>query len=294
MKRKIWKLYDTVAYWTVPPGFRQLIGKFISSVLSKGEGVNATSEMSYLAQRNSEFKDRHKGERCFILATGPSVKEQDLAALQGELCIAVSHFFLHKDIRLIAPRYHVIAPYHPPFDFQSLTKLFENLRNKYSEEIIYFFGYRPYQYSIYDFLKLNPSYNMSKQYFIDYTDSKELDDSNYMIPYVWDISKSPFQIRTVVYTAIQMAIYMGCTEIYLLGCDHDYLQDIGRVTNHHFYREEDGQSDVEVLTSFSAERWFEEYYFRWKQYRLMKEYSESIGCKIFNATRGGLLDVFPR
>ena len=74
----------------------------------------------------------------------------------------------------------------------------------------------------------------------------------------------------------------------------DYLKDVERVTNHHFYREEDGVSDAEHLGSFTLERWFLEYYLRWKQYRLMREYLESKGVRVFNATTGGMLDVFPR
>ena len=70
--------------------------------------------------------------------------------------------------------------------------------------------------------------------------------------------------------------------------------DIKRITNHHFYEESQGISDVEHLRQFTSEKWFEEYYFRWKQYRLMKEYLNHKGVFIYNATRGGMLDVFPR
>lgn len=293
MRNKVDQLCGAVACWTIPPGIQHFLGEFIRTLPPKREDSGPTSGIGRLVQRNSELRDCHKGERCFLLATGPSVQNQDLTVLQGELCIAVSHFFLHKDIKVIAPKYHVIAPYHPPFTFDQIKRLFEGFNEFYPDDVTYFFGHRPYEYSLLNFLESNPQFKRKNSYFINYSSSHELDETNFNNPDSWDIAKSPFEIRTVVYSAIQVAIYMGCNEIYLIGCDHDYLLDMKRVTNHHFYKEEDGQSDVEVLTSFDTERWFQEYYYRWKEYRLMREYSKQFGCKIFNATKGGMLDVFP-
>jgi len=241
-----------------------------------------------------QLKDKHLGERCFILATGPSIQEQDLTVLEGELCIAVSHFFLHKDIKRISPRYHVLAPYHPPFSFIELDKVFRSLNEAYEGDVTLALGHTAYEFSAYNFLQKNPEYLKKNYFFIDYSKSQPLGEVNYMLSPTWDIAKAPFQVRTVIYSAIQLAAYMGCKKIYLLGCDHDYLHDMQRVTNHHFYREEDGVSDAEHLSAFTTERWLEEYYFRWKQYRLMREYLKSIDCDIYNSTHGGMLDVFPR
>jgi len=248
-----------------------------------------------LAGLNFKFKNRHAGQECFILATGPSISRQNLATLEGKLCIAVSHFFLHPDLDAIRPRYHVIAPYHPPFDFEAAQKLFSGLQQAYANiRPVYFLGYRPYEYSTYDFLRRHPELTDLDVYYINYSESPQIDETNCRLPATWDICGNPFAPRTVVYIAIQLAAYMGCTPIYLLGCDHDYLSDVKRVTDHHFYREEDGVSDAEHLSSFTLERWFEEYYYRWKQYRLMRESLEGRGIQVFNATDGGMLDVFPR
>src|SRR6185437_6208885 len=55
---------------------------------------------------NQSIYNRHAGQRCFILATGPSIKTQPLHLLAGETCISVSNFFVHPDYGLIRPRYH--------------------------------------------------------------------------------------------------------------------------------------------------------------------------------------------
>lgn len=298
MGKNIDQIFEAAGYWTLPPGINMLIRKSVRRIKGKScqidPQVDPQSEVAQLAGRNTVLKDLHKGERCFILATGPSVKEQDLAVLQDELCIAVSHFFVHKDIRQIAPRYHLLAPYHPPFSYADIKKVFDGFNEYYPEDMTYLFGHRPYEFSAFNFLKENPGYDRKNSYFINYANSTSLDENNYRDSSIWDISKTPFEIRTVVYSAIQAAVYMGCKEIYLLGCDHDYLLDTKRVTNHHFYKEEEGVSDVDHLSAFTSERWFEEYYFRWKQYRLMRTFINTLGGEIFNATKGGMLDVFPR
>jgi hypothetical protein len=294
MGKNIDQIFEAAGYWTLPPGINKLIRKSARCIKEKSWQIGSQSEVAHLAVRNTCLKDRHKGERCFILATGPSVKEQDLSVLQDELCIAVSHFFVHKDIRQIKPRYHVLAPYHPPFSFADIKKVFDGFSEYYPDDMTYLFGHYPYEFSVFNFLRQNPNYSRISPYFIDYTNSTSMDENNFMDPDFWDITKSPFQTRTVIYIAIQAAVYMGCKEIYLLGCDHDYLLDTKRVTNHHFYKEEEGVSDVDHLSAFTSERWFEEYYFRWKQYRLMRIFINTLGGEIFNATKGGMLDVFPR
>jgi hypothetical protein len=129
---------------------------------------------------------------------------------------------------------------------------------------------------------------------LDYTAAPILGDTNFAEESVWDIAGRPFRPRTVIYCAIQLAAYLGCTEIVLIGCDHDYLSDVSRTENH-FYPESDGNpNDAAHLARFTTERWFEEYYFRWRDYRLMQTHLATRGVRIINATEGGMLDVFPR
>lgn len=284
----------SLSYWTLPPGIKDTLVSFYSKRVGNNDFDLEQTVLKELVAENSKFKNIHYGERCFILATGPSIQTQDLLPLQDELCIAVSQFFLHKNINIISPKYHVLAPTHAPFNFDDLNKIFDGLTQSYKNDVTCFLGYSSYIYSNYRFIEKYPQYKNDKQYFIDYSMSKSLNESNYCNDEIWKIDKRPFSIRTVIYSAIQVALYMGCKEIYLIGCDHDYLNDTSRVTNHHFYKEEEGISDAEHLNSFTTERWFEEYYFRWRQYRLIREYAQSINCQIFNATQGGMLDVFPR
>ena len=163
------------------------------------------------------------------------------------------------------------------------------------DDIELFVGENGFIHSYWKYLSTNNNYDSLKINFLNYVDNLQLDEQNYSNIETWNISESTFTPRTVIYSAIQIAVYMGFNEIILLGCDHDYLLDIcKRITNHHFYEESIGFSDADHLSQFTTERWFFEYYMRWKQYRLMKEFLDSKDVSIYNATRGGMLDVFPR
>ena len=284
-----------IAYWLIPRGFLALFRKYFKRKTQvTWKPLNSQSGSSTASSPVSRFKNLHDGERCFVLATGPSVNKQDLRKLSGELCIAVGQFHLHEHITEISPRYHVLAPSHPPFDFSDLDKVFSGLEDRYPEDMTYFLGHTAYEYSMSNFLRESSSYSFKNLYSIDYSNAKHLEEKNYNNPEIWDISLSPFALRTVVFEAIQIAVYMGVAEIYLIGCDHDYILNMKRVTDHHFYPEALGISDVEHLSPVTTEMFFKEYYYRWKQYRLINEYCSQIGCRIYNATEGGLLDVFPR
>jgi len=273
--------------WIIPQGFVELIR---SRNNSKFDNFKLPE-----TEKNIELKNTHTGKRCFILATGPSVKNQDLAWLNDELTISVGSFFLHEDIKKINPKYHIFAPAHSPFEDDAIKIIFEGFKKAFEEvtepEVI--MGVSSYKYSYFNFLKANSNLLPIKPYYVNFDCAEQLDEQNYLSENIWDLTKKPFAIRTVVYLAIQFAVYAGCTEIYLLGCDHDYLQDTARTTNH-FYNDSKSYSDKAHLESFSTEKWFEEYYMRWKQYRLIKTYCESKSIKVYNATKGGMLDVFER
>lgn len=283
-------LAQRIGYWTVPPGIQDFVRRQRARRVSNPAPCAA---MEAEFARNIKFRNIHEGERCFILATGPSINKQDLKLLKNEVCFAVSHFYLHKDIGEIDPMYYIDAPNHPPYGFEEFVR--PNLMafgKSFSSRTTYFFGHNFYEYSYFNFLQQNPQFKKKNIYYLNYCNSPTLDESNYNNPDLWDICRPLFGPRTVIYCAIQVAAYMGFKKIYLLGCDHDYLLNIARKHSVHFYKEEEGLDDSDDWPS--TEEFFLAYYLRWKQYRLMRSYLESRGCYIYNATEGGLLDVFPR
>ena len=49
---------------------------------------------SYLVKTNINLKNKHKGEKCFILGSGPSINDEDLKPLKNvknlKLCVKIN------------------------------------------------------------------------------------------------------------------------------------------------------------------------------------------------------------
>jgi hypothetical protein len=101
--------------------------------------------------------------------------------------------------------------------------------------------------------------------------------------------------QSVSIFALMVALQLGFGEIYLLGVDHTSLNfQNGQYTYHHFYTGQQPNSLGEMPPPPDLETEFSSYVTLWRQYKALREVANARGVKIFNATRGGLLDVFPR
>jgi hypothetical protein len=284
-----------VIKWLLPCGIQKDILPRIKSIKKKD---NTPQLVIQKAAEISKFKNKHQGERCFIIATGPSLAQQDLKKLQGEVCIGIHDAWLHPDIPLIKPRYHLIAPNHEPFTFEHIEKRLTGLSRTYQWPVDYFFGYRAYQYSLFDFLQKNPHLIDEKNcHYINYdyhsrVDRLMINDSNFDQPRIWDISKKPFDIQTGGIMGIQIAVFMGFSEIILLGMDHNFARVIEPNATPHFYGKEGQFDQIQYDHSFSREQTFSNLARLWKSYRLIKESCQLKGVQIINATPDSALDVF--
>ena len=95
-----------------------------------------------------------------------------------------------------------------------------------------------------------------------------------LMPFSKDISKGVYDGLSITYAMIQIAAYMGYKEIYLIGVDHNSPMKNGVVDASQSY--EDGIKPIEV------------------SFREAKRFCEKNGISIYNATRGGKLEVFNR
>ena len=245
---------------------------------------------------NIAFNGKHSGETCYILGTGPSVSSIDLSALSGKLCIGVGEFFNHSQYTSFPPRYYVQAPNHHPFGFDYASELINGV--KPSRDVTnLFLGINNYRYSYQNCL--DAQRYPGCVHFIDYQFSIDLHESNYTSHSQWDISSVPFSCRTVICMAIQLAFYMGCSRIVLLGCEHDYIRRFINgedFSNHHFYDE--SVSPTEGVTSFlsaiSLKEWFANYWYKWHDFELIHRFAILNGIEIINSTPNSILDIFPR
>jgi hypothetical protein len=108
-----------------------------------------------------------------------------------------------------------------------------------------------------------------------------------------DLSKGICWGSTITYSMLQMAVHMGFREIYILGLDHSYVEPAtkkdgalisdGEINHFHpDYRKPGEKWHYPVLDRLET------------SYQFAKDYCDSIGVGVWNASRFSKLEVFPR
>jgi hypothetical protein len=236
--------------------------------------------------RNRPLQNAHKGAACFILATGPSIRTQELLPLRDHLCIAVSNFIVHPHYATISPRYHCIAPFHPPITEQGFQAWLDEIGASAARSAL-FFGLTDVGR-----VMANEHTRDRELHFIDFQRHARLSTPV-------DLSRSVPGVTSVSIMALYVALHLGCSTIFLLGFDHDVVLHIGETRHFYDVRQHalmrDGYSEWQTGGGETPV----EYNCRsvvalWRQYREIKRVAESSGVRIVNLTPGSLLDVFPR
>lgn len=244
-------------------------------------------QMSPVLQKNSKYKNIHEGERVFILCTGPSISEMELTRLKDEKTIAVSGFYLHKDCQVILPDYYC-APTFENFLGPDLATEYLRSIQKATPQTKHFFSIHEKQV-----IEKMREYGEEDENYIAFVNIP-----SYEGWYDIDLTGLVPAPQSVAVMALEIALYMGFGTIYLLGTEHDCL-----VTKQymHFYdynesivsqnnKFENAQGSLEM--PFSKE--LAATYNLWDQYKQIKRIAEEKGTKIYNATKGGILDIFER
>jgi hypothetical protein len=235
-----------------------------------------------ILRRNAQFRDKHKGKRAFVIVNGPSLKKQNLDVLQNEITFVVSGFFRHEVVKKWQPTYYCILDKNFFTDTEPIATFFKQLNEVIKESIFFLPLFRGL--SANQARKLLPP---QKTYYV-----ATAGDVNSQI----DMTGIVQSFRSVSSFALAQAIYMGCSPIYLLGFDHDYLANRG--VDQHFYTGgtvpgmaatnvplgERSTYDSELIALLHL----------WKNYRSLAQIAKKKGIKIYNATNGGYLDVYER
>lgn len=218
---------------------------------------------AYHNKKLDKFKDLHKGEKCFIIATGPSLRMEDLELLRENKITCISMNFIWKAFSMTEwrPNYYMAE------DCQFLDAYGMDIDKIDSE---YMFVGDTSQ----DFWNKEHKDNMLWHHVsaIYFKDS--------IAKFSKDFSRVCYAGGTVTYSCMQLAAYMGFKEIYLLGVDFSYSNANNNEIKH-FYNE----NNTGVITYSDIQL---------TAYKKAREFADQNGFKIYNATRGGNLEVFER
>ncbi len=227
------------------------------------------------------LKNIHYGQRCFVIGNGPSLKPSDLNRIKGEFSFAANRIYYIYEYTDWRPTYYVSIDMESlPFELDSIKRggnyiKFLNYEcSRYGRDegdrIFYIMPYGRYNVNVYD--KVADSLSE-------------------------DISDHITKVHTVTVTSIEIAIYMGFKEIYLFGVDHNYANKVDHngkvhkdptVSATYFKGMKDSKGKPGDGNSSQNVEAME------NSYLLAKDMAEKRGVRIYNATRGGKLEVFER
>ncbi|MFK9089940.1 6-hydroxymethylpterin diphosphokinase MptE-like protein [Bacillus salipaludis] len=213
-------------------------------------------------ERLKTLKNKHKGERCFIVATGPSLTIEDLEKLRNEVTFSMNSICLAFNETDWRPTYYGIQ------DIGVFNKFEQDIKNldvdcKFIADVI------------------SKHINISDDYFIYPLNllNHSVFHQKYNTKFSKDVFAEVFDGYTITYSLIQIAVYMGFEEIYLLGTDCNYSSNM----NHHFKN----YDHVDPSFLLAGDRMI-------SAYKEARKYADCNKIKIYNATRGGMLEVFER
>ena len=211
-------------------------------------------------KRLSNLKNIHAGKRCFIIGNGPSLRHEDLRMLKNETTFACNSLIRLFDEIPFKPTYYFAQDNHIILDNKEYIERLDTTR----------------------FIK---SHYASRYHIPGVTYYKMLFAKN-PIGFSHDIANVVYSGQTVTYSMIQFAAYMGFKEIYLIGVDCNYSKDNSVISAESYFDKRLFNASrtyaaPEVDTNLLA-------------YARAKEVCDQKGIKIYNATRGGKLEIFPR
>ncbi|WP_428738515.1 6-hydroxymethylpterin diphosphokinase MptE-like protein [Sulfurimonas sp.] len=225
------------------------------------------------AKQLQKLHNLHKHERAFIIGNGPSLSISDLELLQNEITFAANKIYLAFEKTSWRPTYYFVEDdlvFQQNYEHLSqikLKKFFPTYTKRYAppikDAIYYRLNFSPYK-------KNFPQFGNSPKNFY------------------WG--------STVIYSMIQMAIYMGIKQIYLLGIDFNFnvsnlceLNEDGR--QNFIYNGENNHFVTNYRTK--GEKWnAPNLHIQQKVFQNLATIAHTNSIEIINLSRKTKLDVF--
>lgn len=256
------RLITIIWYVIRMPIFRAKNSHYMRSVEKRKKGYNDEKYENLM-----KLKQKYSGKRCFIVATGPSLKLEDLDMIGNEVSFSMNSickwysktkwrptFYGIQDCYVYQSLKNDIRKWYTDYSHVFVADRILEVDNSVSSEAILF--------------PLNCYYHENEmeidKYFSDFSDNA------YAVVY---------DGYSITYSLIQLAIYMGFSEIYLLGADCSYKKgQINHMAESGFVDKNEEKNYDKMIVG----------------YKKAKEYAETHNIKIVNCTRGGMLEIYER
>ena len=257
---------------------------------------HTSPEMKQLVKENSRFRNQYAGQRCFIIGSGPSIKEQDLSLLKNEYTFTVNQLARNDQFHKIQPTFHVWSD--PEF-FDEKMEAKEKAEIEKCVRAVYAADSHP------DVFYIGKSYESICRMDLPKDKTHFFVQGNAIFPefngFV-DYSTAIPSFRTVIHYCITLAVYMGFSEIYLLGCDCTGFVSYAAAQDEHTdknYQYGYAISDVEKKRMQKAyskpiDQLLIVYGKLIRDYSILEKYCRKHQAKLVNCTAGGVLNSLER
>jgi hypothetical protein len=218
------------------------------------------------AKSLSSFKGQHKGERCFILGNGPSLRQTDLSRLRGEYTFGLNRIYL------LFPELG--------FSTTCLVTVNQLVIDQCTEELASVPAVKFFPWT-------------TRRHFSSAIDTVYIRTHCARPHFAIDAGQLIWPGATVTFVAMQLAYHMGFNEVILLGVDHSFTTQ-GKP---HAEVVSNGDDPNHFAPNYFGKG------FKWQlpdletsemAYRMAKQAFEADGRKIVDATIGGKLTIFPK
>lgn len=231
-----------------------------------------------------KFKNIHKGKRVFLIGNGPSLKMSDLDKLKNEYTIASNQIFLAFKDTDWRPTYYSII------DRMSAQNNKDTIKNLNLTKFI--------SHALYPILG-----NMENSYLV-YKRPYEFDERGIVFEFSDDLLNGFFEGASVTYFNLQLAVYMGFEEVYMIGTDYNYpgiISPTKEVKEIHsfevkYFKADEDTSSYNFTSNYhkaGTQMHVPDLERQYQAFNFSAQHLKKRGIKVFNASRSTMLDTFP-
>ena len=250
------------------------------------------SDYKNYTKKIEKYHNFHKDiTRCFIVGNGPSLKIEDLEKLCKEKSFACNSVYALYELVKWRPTYYFLCDLVASdliFDKKEETKkIIDECKTAFTTIMGKGFKYRDDE-------------EMRNLYYLKRI--QKMEEKTNMPLFSDNCSEVIYGGGSTAYVMIQLAVYMGFKEIYLIGMDLDFsceryvdgnIVEKNKV-NHMSVLEEDAKRFYKANKLKTGYNYIADVDLQKAHYLAAKKYADEHGIKIYNATRGGKLEVFKR
>ncbi|MBL7890819.1 MAG: DUF115 domain-containing protein [Bacteroidia bacterium] len=272
------------------------------------QGINTCLSIMKIVIK-SKFKNKlpHAASNtCYVLANGPSLKqslEKHYEKISKSELICVNTFSITNEYRQLKPKYYVMID---PFFWNGKTEVVINTLKAITEKT---------DWPMYLLVPQAATKSVAFQNIVAKNKNVILTPFNYTVfkgyekAAFWFYRKNLAmpQSLNVAITALFLSINLGFKEVYLLGADHTWHENLHMSDDNvlhtkvtHFYENDQEIKYIPFLKAGNpnvtqkAHEFFDIWSRTFSAYMILERYSKFHHCKIYNASEVSFIDAFTR